>query len=149
MTWGFYLRPHPFLLCTLGFEMNSEYILRKMIKNIISKYWKSIYLFWDSVTYKYKPGSAYCKHQFFSLYSSLMKAAFLSTQSSTQSGVISRDSLPTLGEGRPVSYISDDYWIWLSHQHWHSLQSPTSYMWTIRFHRFNKSGADSVYFPTW
>lgn len=43
----------------LGFEMNSEYILRKMIKNIISKYWKSIYSFWDPVPYKYQPGTAH------------------------------------------------------------------------------------------
>lgn len=44
---------------TLGFEMDSKFILRKMIKNIIFKCWKSPYSFWDSVTYKYQPGTAY------------------------------------------------------------------------------------------
>lgn len=44
---------------TLGFEMDSKFILRKMIKNIIFKYWKSTYSFWDSVTYKYQPGTVY------------------------------------------------------------------------------------------
>lgn len=39
---------------TLSFEINSEYVLRKMITNIIS-----IYSFWDSVTYKRQPGTAY------------------------------------------------------------------------------------------
>lgn len=65
---------------TLGFETDSKFILRKMIKNIIFKCWKSTYSFWDSVTYKYQLGTAY--YRLLSIQTPILFCIFLFNQSS-------------------------------------------------------------------